>query len=137
MVGLAEGLLLVAWIVEDELAVDGVDDDCLVAVYLAFEQLAAHLVQYLALDDTFDGAGTHGGVEAYVGQVVYGFVGGRDGDFVLLKHLGHAAELYADDVAYLVFGEGLEHDDFVDTVEEFGTYALLEEFHDGLFGLVD
>ena len=56
-------------IVEDELAVDDIDDDGLVGVDFALEELAGHFVQYLALDDTLDGAGAHGGVVAHLGHV--------------------------------------------------------------------
>ena len=129
--------LLLRGVVEDEVVVDDVDDDGLVGLHLAFEQLARHLVEYLALYDALHRSGTHGGVVAHLGQATHRLVGGGDGDVVLLEHVGHGAELNADDVAYLALSEGLEHDNLVDTVEELGAYPLLEHFHNGLLGFVE
>ena len=42
----------------------------------------------------------------------------------------HAANLQADDIAYLLLIERLEHDDFIDTVEELGSDGLPQHLHD-------
>ena len=86
-------------------------------------------------DQAAQRTGTELRVEAFVGQFLQGFVGPGEVDLDLFfQTFAQAFQEDSGDIAYLVFLERFEDDDVVDTVEEFRTEVLFEQFADFLVG---
>ncbi len=81
----------------------------------------AHLLACEALEvvQATQRAGTVDRVEAGVAEPLLGLVGHVDGDPTRLQTSVEAGELDVDDLREFLGGERLEHDDVVESIEEF------------------
>ena len=110
-----------------QLAVFGIDLDGTVAVEAACKERLREVVEQEVLDGTLDRTCAELGVVAFVCQEVDGFVCYLKRKAVLAEHLLDVFNLQADNLLHFAPVQGMEDDDFVDTVQELWTYAALNE----------
>ena len=79
------------------------------------------------LDGSLDGTRSELRFVAFACQQVDGLVGDVEGDAVLAQQLADILHLQADNLLHFAPVEGMEDDDFVDTVQELGADAALDE----------
>lgn len=91
------------------------------------QQCLRQVIEQETLDGSLHGACSEVGVVTLVGQEVDGLVAHFETDAILLQHALYALYLQTNDLLDLTPVEGLEDDCLVDTVQEFRTYAALDE----------
>ncbi len=104
----------------------------------AVEEFDREWVFDFVLDEAFERAGAEEGIVALVSEVIEGFFGDGEFDFLGAEASGEERELDGGDLFDLGFFEAVEDDGLVDSVEEFGFEEFLEfgldfEFESGFF----
>ena len=127
----ADGDLLAArTVLEDELAVLGIDLHVVARVELAVQDLLAEAVLDLVLHRATQRPGAEGRVEPDLDELLLGRARQLDRHVAVEQALAEALDEQIDDLQQLLLVELREHDDVVDAVEELGLEVLLQLFLD-------
>ena len=119
----ASRFAMLFWLIPyHHLATGGIDRDGRFLADASFQDLAGQQVHQFALHQAFDGTGAVGRVVAVLHHVLFEGGGERHGDAAVGKPMLQLGLLDVQDVADIGLGERIEHDDFVDTVQELGPY---------------
>ncbi len=107
-----------------ELAVVDVEQDPGAGCDLAGEDHGGERILDQALDRALQWPGAEVGIEALMGQQPGGRLGGLDLETLIGEQPIEVGELDVDDLFHVGFGEAVEDQDVVDTVEELRTSGL-------------
>ena len=94
---------------------------------LSAEEGIGEEVDHLMLDESLEGAGAEDGVVALLGEVLENFGGPRQADVSLEEAFGDAAELEERDLLHVLFLEGEEGQDLIETVDELRAEVLFDD----------
>ena len=106
------------------------------AVHFLSQEFLRQVIEQVTLDSTFYRTRAELRVESCRGKELDGFIGHLKRYAVIRQHLLDAVDLQAHNLLDLVFIQRLEHDDFIDTVQELRTDGLLQHLHHFLLGFL-
>jgi len=109
---------------------DGIDLDRIARFVFAGQDLLRQRVFQPMLDGPFQRSGAVDRVEAGCAEQVERGIGDLKTDVAIGQAAFQVADLDAGDLADLFAVQWVEHDDFVDSVDEFGPELLADDFHD-------
>ena len=117
-----------SFVFQQDFPAGGIDTDDAVTADGAVQDGLGQLVDQLPLHQAFHRPGAVGRVVAMLDHVVLEGRGEAELYAVVFQFLLELGFLDPEDFADVGLGQRVEHDDFVDSVQEFGTDALAEHF---------